>query len=427
MLIAMPITLAISNRVARLQPSVTVAVTNRAKQLMAEGVDVLGFAAGEPDFDTPTPIKEAAIKALRDGQTKYMPTLGDTQTRGVIAKKLIEEDEILDLTPEHVAISAGGKHALFVSLHCLLDPPEDSDGEPQEVIYPVPAWVSYRPITELAGGKVVEIETTPESDYKMTAEQLADAITPRSRVLILNSPNNPCGTMYSPEELRAFAAVVADKANSIAPGLIILSDEIYEKITFGQVEQFSIGSVPEVAERTLTLNGLSKSYAMTGWRIGYTAMPGEFGKYLIRAIGTLQGQMTTNITSFNYPAIRVALTDPTVAEEVEKMRQAFARRAVLIYDRLSEIPGVRCPKPTGAFYAFPDISTLFGHTSPGGRMIASALELSEALLEEALIAVVPGEDFGGCGSDCIRISFACSEDQINKGMDRFAEFVSNMR
>lgn len=427
MLIAMPITLAISNRVARLQPSVTVAVTNRAKQLMAEGVDVLGFAAGEPDFDTPTPIKEAAIKALRDGQTKYMPTLGDTQTRGVIAKKLIEEDEILDLTPEHVAISAGGKHALFVSLHCLLDPPEDSDGEPQEVIYPVPAWVSYRPITELAGGKVVEIETTPESDYKMTAEQLADAITPRSRVLILNSPNNPCGTMYSPEELRAFAAVVADKANSIAPGLIILSDEIYEKITFGQVEQFSIGSVPEVAERTLTLNGLSKSYAMTGWRIGYTAMPGDFGKHLIRAIGTLQGQMTTNITSFNYPAIRVALTDPTVAEEVEKMRQAFARRAVLIYDRLSEIPGVRCPKPTGAFYAFPDISTLFGHTSPGGRMIASALELSEALLEEALIAVVPGEDFGGCGSDCIRISFACSEDQINKGMDRFAEFVSNMR
>lgn len=427
MLISMSNALSVSTRVARLQPSVTVAVTNRAKQLQAEGVDVLGFAAGEPDFDTPTPIKEAAIQALQSGQTKYMPTLGDTQTRGVIAQKLADENQIPGLTADHVAISAGGKHALFVTLHCLLDPSDAVDGEPQEVIYPVPAWVSYRPITELAGGRAVEIETTPESNYKMTPEQLAEAITPRSRVLILNSPSNPCGTMYSPDELRAFAAVVRQKASSVAPGLVILSDEIYEKITFGEVEQFSIGSIPEVAERTLTLNGLSKSYAMTGWRIGYTAMPGDFGKRLIKAIGTLQGQMTTNITSFIYPAIRVALTDPAVADEVEKMRQAFARRAVLIHDRLCAIPGVRCPRPTGAFYAFPDISSLFGQTSPGGRMIGSALELSEALLEESRIAVVPGEDFGGCGSDCIRISFACSEEQINRGMDRFAEFVSKMR
>lgn len=420
-------TLAVCNRVARLTPSVTVAVTNRAKQLKADGVDVLGFAAGEPDFDTPAPIKAAAIKALQDGQTKYMPTLGDAQTRAVIARKLLEEDEIQGLTPDHVAISAGGKHALFVALHCLLDPPEDPDGERQEVIYPVPAWVSYRPITEIAGGRVVEIETTPQSDFKMTPEQLADAITPRSRVLIINSPNNPCATMYSPEELRQFAAVVAEKAASVAPGLIILSDEIYEKITFGQVEQFSIGAVPEVAERTLTLNGLSKSYAMTGWRIGYTAMPGDFGKELITAMGTLQGQMTTNITSFNYPAIRVALTDPVVAQEVEKMRLAFARRAEIIYDLLTRIPGIRCPKPTGAFYAFPDVSALFGRTSPGGRVIGSALDLSEALLEEALIAVVPGEDFGGCGGDCIRISFACGEQQIVKGMERFAQFVEKMR
>jgi len=425
MLVSMIEMLSVSDRVARLKPSVTVAITNRAKQLRAEGVDVLGFAAGEPDFDTPEPIKAAARKAMDEGQTKYMPTLGDAQTRGVIARKLIEENGIEGLTEEHVAISAGGKHALYVALHCLLDPPAPGD-EPQEVIYPVPAWVSYRPITELAGGRVVEIDTDPDSGYKMTPEQLAAAITPRSRVLILNSPSNPCGTMYTPDELRAIAAVVADKASSTAPGLVIVSDEIYEKIVFGGVEQFSIGSVPEVADRTLTLNGLSKSYAMTGWRIGYTAMPGEFGRTLIKSMGTLQGQMTTNITSFCYPAIRCALTDPAVAEAVEQMRQAFAARAKLIHQRLSEIEQVRCPEPTGAFYAFPDVSALFGRTSAGGKIIGSALDLSEALLDEALVAVVPGEDFGGCGCDCVRISFACSEAQINEGMDRFAAFVEQM-
>ena len=213
----------------------------------------------------------------------------------------------------------------------------------------------------------------------------------------------------------------------MAPDLVILSDEIYEKIVYGGIEHFSIGSVPEVAERTVTLNGMSKAYAMTGWRIGYAAMPGAFGAEFIKAIGKLQGQMTTNITSFNYPAIRCALTDAGVADEVETMRLAFAARGELVKARLDAIEGVSCPTPTGAFYVFPDVSALFGKATPGGATIGCAKDLSEALLEEAHVAFVPGEDFGGCGPNHVRISFACSEEQIEAGMDRFAAFVEGLR
>lgn len=415
----------LSRRVTTLKPSVTVAITNRAKQMKADGADVLAFAAGEPDFDTPNEIKEAAIEAMRAGQTRYMPTLGDMQTRETIAGKLVTENGIQGLTGHHVAIGAGGKHVLFSAMHCLLDPPAPGES-PWEVLLPVPAWVSYRPIAELAGGTVVELPTGPEGDFKITPEQLAGAITPRSRVLVLNSPSNPCGTMYTPDELRALAGVVAEKAASVAPGLVILTDEMYEKIVYGGIDHYSIGSVPAVSERTVTLNGLSKAYAMTGWRIGYAAIPGEFGKSFINALGTLQGQMTTNITSFNYAAARCALTSPAVAEQVEKMRLAFAARAGLIKQRLDEIDGIDCPTPTGAFYVFPDISGLFGMTSPGGRTIGSAMGLCEALLDETLLALVPGEDFGGCGAEHVRISFACSEDQINSGMNRLAAFIRTL-
>ncbi|MEM1185872.1 MAG: pyridoxal phosphate-dependent aminotransferase [Planctomycetota bacterium] len=417
--------LALSRRVSALKPSVTVAVTNRAKQMKRDGIDVLAFAAGEPDFDTPEPIKAAAVEAMWAGQTKYVPTLGDPETRGVIADKLGRENNIQGLTGNHVAISAGGKHSLYLAMQCLLDAPAAGE-EPWEVLLPVPAWVSYRPIAELAGGVVKEIDSGPATDFKITPEQLADAITPRSRVLALNSPSNPCGTMYSEAELRALAQVVADKA-SVAPQLVILTDEIYEKIVYGGFDHFSIGSVPEVAERTITLNGMSKAFAMTGWRIGYAAMPGEFGAKLIAGIGKLQGQMTTNITSFNYPAVRCALTSPDVAAEVEKMRKAFAARGALTHSLLGGIPGVSCPKPTGAFYAFPDISGLLGKTSPGGKKMNSALDLCETLLEEAKVAFVPGEDFGGCGPKHVRISFACSEEQIKRGLEVFANFVSQLK
>jgi len=414
----------LSRRVSSLKPSITVALNNRAKALKASGVDILGFAAGEPDFDTPQPIKQAAIDAMLAGQTKYMPTLGDMPTREAIAKKLTEENGIAGLTGNHVAIGTGGKYVLYGAIQCLIDPPATGE-EPWEMLLPVPAWVSYAPVCELAGGKVVELDTSPATGFRIDPEQLRKAINPRSRVLVINSPSNPCGTMYSEADLRAIAQVVHE-TRDIAPDLVVLTDEIYEKIVYGGVPHFSIGSVPEIADRTLTINGMSKAYAMTGWRIGYAAMPGEFGATLIKAMGTLQGQITTNITSFNYAAIREALTNAEVAGTVEMMRNAFASRAGLIMGRLAEIPGVECVKPQGAFYVFPDISGLFGKATPKGAKIDSALALSEALLDEAHVAFVPGEDFGGCGKNHLRISFACSDEQINGGMDRFAGFVGSL-
>lgn len=420
-------TLHIARRVADLKPSVTVAFTNRAKALKRAGKDVLSFAAGEPDFDTPNIIKDAAIASLLAGNTKYMPTLGDPESRAAISKKLTEENHIPGCTSDHVAISAGGKHSLFVACHCLLDDPHylPPGAKQQEVILPVPAWVSYAPIAELAGGKVVEVPTGPATDFLPTPEQIRRAITPQSRLLILNSPSNPCGTMYPPALLREIAAVVAEAARTMAPNLVVLSDEIYEKIAYGGIEHFSIGSVPEIAERVLTLNGLSKAYSMTGWRIGYTGASGDFGKKVINAMGTLQGQMSTNITSFIYASIPVALTQ--AGAEVATMRDAFARRAELINTRLSAIPGVRNVKATGAFYAFPDVSSFFGKTSKGGRRINAAMDMAEALLEEALVAMVPGEDFGGCGRNHLRISFACSEVQIDAGCERLAKFLSELQ
>ena len=415
----------LARRVTALRPSVTVALNNRAKALRADGVDVLGFAAGEPDVDTPVSIKQAAIDSLLAGDTKYTPTMGDMATREAVARKFAQDNGIEGLTGHHVAIGAGGTHVLFTAMHCLFDPPAPGE-QPWEMLLPVPAWVSYAPICELAGGKVVELETTPESNFRITPEQLRAAINPRSRLLVLNSPSNPCGTMYSESDLRALAAVIHE-AREIAPDLVVLTDEIYEKIVYAGVPHFSIGSVAEIAERTLTINGMSKAYAMTGWRIGYACIPGEFGKRLVNAMATLQGQMSTNITSFTYAAIRHALSDRGVADEVETMRTAFAARADLIMRRLAEVPGLSCVRPQGAFYAFPDVSGLFGRRTPKGVMIDSALSLSEALLDEAHVAFVPGEDFGGRGGNHLRISFACSDEQINQGMDRLAAFVQRLQ
>jgi len=414
----------LSPRVLNLKPSVTVAFMNRAKNMKAQGLDVLSFAAGEPDFDTPQPIKDAAIKALLAGQTKYMPTLGDAPTRKAIADKFTRENGIPGLTADHITIGSGGKHSLYVACRVLFYHPPHGQ-PPHECVLPVPAWVSYAPLIELAGGKIVEVPTTVQSGFKATAAQIKAAITPRTRLLILNSPSNPCGTMYTPDELRAIAAVVLEASRTVAPDILVLSDELYEKITFGEIEHFSIGSVPELADRVITLNGLSKAYGMTGWRVGYTAMPGDFGLKFTNAMATLQGQMSTNITSFVYPAIRTALTE--CAPQVEMMRQAFANRGKVINARLQKISGIINAPATGAFYAFPDVSSYFGRTTKGGTRIDSALAMCNAMLEENLLAFVPGEDFGGCGKNHVRISFACSEEQINKGIDRFEEFLGNLR
>jgi aspartate aminotransferase len=230
--------------------------------------------------------------------------------------------------------------------------------------------------------------------------------------------------MYTPDELKSLGKVVAEAARTVAPNLVVLSDEIYEKIVYGGIPHYSIGSDPEIAERVVTLNGLSKAYSMTGWRIGYIAGSGDFGKRFTAAMGVLQGQMSTNITSFIYASIKVALEQ--CGGEVAMMRDAFASRAKLINDLLGKVPGVRNIQATGAFYAFPDVSAHFGKTTKGGKKLNSALDFCEALLAEELVAFVPGEDFGGCGKNHVRISFACSEDQIRKGVDRLAKFVAGL-
>jgi aspartate aminotransferase len=264
-----------------------------------------------------------------------------------------------------------------------------------------------------------------KSDFKLSPAQLKAAITPRTRVVVLNSPSNPCSTMYSEAELRGLAKVVDDASKSVAPDIVILTDEMYEKIIYGGIPHFSIGSIPEVAERTVTVNGLSKSYAMTGWRIGYTVATGAFGKKLINAMGVLQGQIITNITSFIYPSIRTALTQ--CADEVESMRQSFAQRAELHYGLLRQIPGLECPRPTGAFYLFPDVSAHYGKTTPGGKVLRNSVDFAEGLLAEAKVVVIPGCEFGTPGDNHIRFTFACSEDSIRKGMQRVGEFVASLR
>jgi aspartate aminotransferase len=417
----------VSHRASSLKPSSTVAVMNRAAELKRQGIDVLSFAAGEPDFDTPKAIKQAAIDALLKGQTKYMPTAGDAVTRKVISDKLARENGIPNCTPEHVVINAGGKHTLYLVFQALMDPamPGRFGGEAPEMILPVPAWVSFAPMCELAGGKVVEVPTTPATGFKMTPEQLEKAITPRSRILLLNSPSNPCGTMYTPDELKALCAVVEKASKTIAPELVIVSDEIYEKIIYGGIDHRSPGSFPGVADRTITCNGMSKAFSMTGWRVGYMAGSGEFGLKVASAVSKLQGQMTTCIPAFIYPAIRVALTD--CAAEVETMRQAFANRAELIFGLLKDAPGVTCPRPTGAFYAFCDVGQHLGKTGPKGVKIANPSKFAEALLDEHHMAVVGGEDFGGCGMTHVRLSFACSDDQIREGVKRLGSFVRSLK
>ncbi|MFN0132573.1 MAG: pyridoxal phosphate-dependent aminotransferase [Phycisphaerales bacterium] len=416
----MPPPIALSARVSRLKPPATLAIMARAKALAKSGAKVISFGLGEPDFDTPQVIRRAAIDALESGQTHYMPTVGDLDTRAAIADKLTRENHLPGITPDHVTISAGAKHSLYLVCQCLLD----ADG-PNEVLLPVPAWVSYGPIAALAGGKVIELATKPEHGFRLTPDQLRAAITPRSRLLILNTPSNPCGTMYSPDELRALARVVADAAKSTAPGLVVVVDEIYEKIIYGGIPHFSIGSVPEIADRTVTINGLSKAFAMTGWRIGYAACSGEFGLTLARGIDALQGQMTSCITSFLYPAIRVALRD--CAAQTEEFRKHFANRARICFDLVAGIPGLSCTKPTGAFYLFPDVSGCYGRTSAAGKPINNGVDFAEALLNEAHVAVVPGQEFGGCGERHIRISFACSEAQLTEGLSRLARFVAGLR
>ena len=271
---------------------------NRAKALKAQGVDVLNFSAGEPDFNSPEPAKAALIKSLQANQTKYIEAAGDVESRELIAKILSDKNKIPNVTKDHVFITAGVKMALYLTMQALFDV-EAIPADQQEFLLPVPAWVSFAPIAELAGAKVVELPTTTASGFKITPDQLKKAITPKSRVLLLNSPSNPCSTMYTPDELRAIAAVVDEAARTIAPNLVVVADELYQNIVFGDVPFMSLGSIPSVAERTITINGPGKSFAMTGWRLGWASASGEFGKSFIAALAKLQGQSVTCVSAFS--------------------------------------------------------------------------------------------------------------------------------
>lgn len=412
----------LAERVDSLEGSATVAVATRAKALKAQGKDVISFGAGEPDFDTPEVIKKAAVDALMAGRTKYEAAVGPADARKAIAAKL-RSDNGLDVNADGVVIVSGAKAAFFQACFALLGD-ESPDGGPWEVVVPTPAWVSYEPIVKMCGGAVVEVDLKPEDGFVLRPEALRRAISSRTRMVIINTPSNPCGAVYTQESLAELAEVLGDAARAIAPHLVVVTDEIYEKLVFDGLEHVSIGSLAQVAERTLTINALSKSYAMTGWRVGYAAASGALAEELIPAMGRIQAQTITNITSFIYPAISVALEQS--AADIERFRGTFEKRRDLVMDLLEKVPGVQTARPQGAMYAFPRVAGYYGKTSKGGAKVSDSLSFCEALLEEHGVAMVPGSAFGGRGDEHVRISYACSEEDIRKGIERMGEFVRGM-
>ncbi len=384
----------LAGRVSQVKPSLTLAITAKAKAMKAEGIDVCSFSAGEPDFDSPAHIKAAAQKALDEGKTKYGPEAGEPKLREAIAHKL-KTDNGLDYKAENVIVTNGGKHSLFNLMLALI---ESGD----EVIIPAPYWLSYPEMVTIAGGKPVIINTDVGSGYKITPEQLRQSITPQTKLFVLNSPSNPTGMVYTSAEIKALAKVVVDT------DILVVADEIYEKILYDGAEHVSMGSLgEEIFARTIISNGFAKAYSMTGWRIGYLAGPVD----LIKATSTIQGHSTSNVCTFAQYGAIAALEGSQ--DCVEEMRLAFAKRRQVMLERLNAIPGLNCPKPDGAFYMFPDIS----------QTKLKSLEFCNALLEKQQVAVIPGIAFGA--DDNIRLSYATDMATIEKGMDRLEKFVRN--
>jgi len=393
----------VSERARNVPASATIAVTTRARQLKAQGQDVVSFGAGEPDFDTPDFIKEAAIEAMKAGCTKYTATPGVPLLREAIARKLRAENG-LDYSAEQVIVNIGAKHSVYEAMQAVLDPGD-------EVLLPTPYWVTYPEAVKLAGGVPVNIRTDQSNSYKATPRQIEQVLTEKTAMIVINSPNNPGGFSYDRQELTALAKVLEPTK------VTVLSDEIYEKLTYGRSSFVSFAAVSDDAfERTLTVNGLSKAFAMTGWRLGYTAGPQE----VIKAMGRLQSHMTQNAVSFAQKAAVAALESDGRA--VEAMRSEFERRGKYMAEQLNSIGGIDCPEPTGAFYSFPDVSAHYGRTI-GGASIKGSMDFAKALLEQALVAVVPGEPFG-CDSN-VRLSFACSMDQITEGLKRLRKWLDH--
>jgi aspartate aminotransferase len=398
----------LADRLKTLAPSSTLAVQAKAKELRARGIDVISFGAGEPDFDTPERIKDAAVQAMRRGQTKYTEVGGVPELRAAVCAKL-KRDNDLDYEPADVVVSVGAKHTLFNLMMALVNPGD-------EVLVPRPYWVSYPEQARLLGGVPVEVATAEETGFDLDPTALAAAVTPRTRLVVLNSPNNPTGAVFSPAALEAVARLAVER------GLWVVSDECYEALTF-EGRHVSIASFgPDVKARTIVVNTCSKAYAMTGWRIGYAAGP----RALIRAMTDAQSQVTSNPSSIAQWAAVEALTGPQ--DEVAKMAGEFDRRRRLIVAGLNALPGVRCVMPKGAFYAFANVSGLFGRAwrKPDGvTTLASSLDVTAFLLEAARVAVVPGRDFG---SDAhVRLSYATSHALISEGLARMAAALATLQ
>ncbi|HET8838159.1 MAG TPA: pyridoxal phosphate-dependent aminotransferase [Flavobacteriaceae bacterium] len=392
----------LSDRINRLNISATLAMAAKTRELVAEGKDIIGLSLGEPDFNTPDFIKEAAIRAINENYNSYPPVDGYDELKDAVITKFSRENR-LTYDRSQIVVSTGAKQAIYNVASVLLNPGD-------EVILPCPYWVSYNDIVKLNEGVPVEVQTSIENDFKMSPEQLEKAITPKTKMLWYSSPCNPSGSVYSREELRALADVLQKH-----PQIIVLSDEIYEHINFVG-DHVSMAEFDDMYDRTVTINGVSKAFAMTGWRIGYLGAP----TYIARACNKMQGQITSGANCIAQRAVITALNAPV--SSIQFMIDVFKERRKLILGLLSEIKGFKCNSPEGAFYVFPNVSAFFGKTIKGNT-INNATDFSMFLLKEALVATVTGEAFGN--PDCIRISYAANEKQIEEAMRRIAVAVED--
>lgn len=392
----------LSKKAQSISPSPTLAIDAKAKQMKSEGVDVVGFGAGEPDFDTPEHIKQAAIEAIQAGFTKYTPVAGALDLQQAICKKLLD-DNGLAYQPQDIIVSNGAKHSLTNVFAALLNPGD-------EVIIPAPFWVSYPEIVKINDGIPVIVPTKAENGFKLTREELGAALTEKTKAIVINSPCNPTGQVYTREELQA----VADFA--VEHSLYVVSDEIYEKLIYGGYKHISIASLGDAVKNlTIVVNGVSKTYSMTGWRIGYTASAAPIAKIM----GSVQSHATSNANSIAQKAALAALTGPQ--DCVAEMKDAFTQRRDYMVKKIASIPGLTCIEPTGAFYVFMNVSSLSGR-SYNGVPITTSDDFAALLLEHARVAVVPGTGFGA--PDYVRLSYALAMDQIQTGMERIEQFIN---
>lgn len=392
----------LSERINSLAPSATLEMAAKARELRASGKDIIGLSLGEPDFNTPDYIKDAAIKAINEDYNSYTPVDGYVELKNAIITKF-KRDNNLSYDASQIVVSTGAKQALYnVAQVCL--------NKGDEVILPCPYWVSYSDIVKLADGVPVEVKTSIDNDFKMTPEQLEAAITPKTKMLWYSSPCNPSGSIYSKEELRALADVLKKH-----PQIVVVSDEIYEHINYGVTAHASMAEFEDMFDRTVTVNGVAKAFAMTGWRIGYIGAP----TYIARACNKLQGQVTSGANCIAQRAVITALEEPV--SRIQYMVDKFQERRKLILGLLNDIEGFKCNEPEGAFYVYPDVTAFFGKTL-GGKKINNASEFAIYILEAANVATVTGDAFGN--GNCIRISYAASEEQIIEAIKRIKEAVS---